>query len=185
MDFTSARWPDANSHSSDVAERIFNAAPGRPRTSTPFPEEAVLHTSVLERLSKLNAGDCVLLVADPAVPKIGPELKRIAARVRSLDLKPVGFAGDETSTSSANVALLGAAILSLEQRRSGQSKLECLQALLDATPGLAAVLYLSEETSGQGFRTLFETAAERAGKFTKDERGSGASRSPDPTSSAD
>lgn len=185
MEFTSARWPDADNHGPDVAAGILDATPGRPSTPTPIPEEAVLHTSVVERLSNLTAGERVLLVADPADPKIGPELKRIAARVRSLDLKPVGFAGDETSTSPANIALLSAALLSLEQRRSGQSERECLQSLLDGTPAVAAVLYLSEETSGRGLRTLFETKSDQAGKPGTDEQRSGASRSPNLTSSAD
>ena len=141
------------------------------RTPAPVsaPPEAILHSSVLERLSNLGPGDHVLLVADPADAGIRPEVVRIASRLRGLQLEPVGFTGDEASTSPANVALLGAAILSLDQRPVGQTERQCLQALLRASPEIMAVLYLSSTARGGGLRTILETMSGRGDALAGEE----------------
>lgn len=133
------------------------------------PPEAVLHSSVLERLSHLDPGDHVLLVADPSDAGIRPEVEQIASRLRGLQLEPVGFTGDEASTSPANVALLGAAILSLDQRPVGQTEGQCLKALLRASPEVKAVLYLSKAERGGGLRTILETMSSRDDELAGEE----------------
>ena len=166
MEFSSARRAGVGQLTPDSGREshvgVLDAAPEGTPAPVSAPPEAILHSSVVERLSNLGPGDHVLLVADPSDAEIGPEVERIASRLRALHLEPVGFTADGTATSPANVALLGAAILGLEQRPVGQSEGQCLQVLLRASPEIMAVLYLRKAERGGGLRTILETTRSRA-----------------------
>ena len=173
MEFSSARKVEVghleqgNGHGSDLD--VLDAVPDWTSVPDSTPEEAILHGSTIERLSSLPAGGRVLLVADPADPALRSDAEGIANRIRSLGLRPAGFTGDEASTSPENITLLSTALLSLDQRPTGQTERGCLQALLRTTPEIVAVLHLRKPGGARGLRTILEANPDQASDPVVDE----------------